>query len=199
MINQGLIIFAKSPELGRTKTRLIAALGEQGAMDAHCELVVATLHRISHIANVATQLWVTQDSRPAREWASEFGLPLSIQWGIDLGERMQNAIADSLAGGLRRIVLVGTDCPSIDDIYVQQALTELGRSDVVIGPAVDGGYGLIGMNERQPALFADVEWGSDRVLQQTLDACEQAGLTSTLLPEIWDVDRPADWQRYLAE
>ena len=193
-----LIIFAKAPELGRVKTRLIDSLGAQGALDAHCDLVGLTLRNLGSLAGVTSQLWTTQVTQDTQAWASQFELPHFTQTGKGLGERMHNAIAQTVVpDAKKRVILVGTDCPVIDAQYVLRAFAELLVSDVVIGPAVDGGYGLIGMSEPHLGLFTDIAWGSSRVLSQTCDAVRHAGLRVSLLPEIWDVDREEDWLRYL--
>jgi hypothetical protein len=94
--------------------------------------------------------------------------------------------------------LIGTDCPEINGEYLQAAFKALETTDLVLGPAEDGGYGLIGLNRAAPTLFEDVPWSSEEVLEVTVRKAEDAGLRVKLLPEIWDVDHPADverWQR----
>lgn len=192
-----LCVFARVPRLGAVKRRLARTLGDAQALDAHCRLVVDTLGRLSRVPGFVTELWI--DGEPdarCRAWSSRFGLPLRRQQGADLGERMSHALTDAL-GRAPRALLVGTDCPPIDAAYVSGALAALDDHAVVLGPAVDGGYGLVGLREPVPALFAGIAWGTPSVLRQTLAVATGQGITVCLHEEIWDVDDAADWARYL--
>jgi len=193
---RSLAVMARTPELRRTKTRLIPALGETGAMQAHIVLVEDTLARLRDLAVADASLWVTDVSGTARGWAATFGLPLHIQPGGDLGEKMHGIISNLLASGANQVCLIGTDCPGIDAGYIEKAFSALADSDVVIGPAEDGGYGLIGLRDAHAQLFAAVDWGTARVLRQTLARVEAAGLEARVLQPVWDVDTPRDWHRY---
>jgi rSAM/selenodomain-associated transferase 1 len=116
------------------------------------------------------------------------------QQGDDLGDRMANALcAASLPA-----VLIGTDCPPIDTAYLHHAVEQLKRYPLIIAPAEDGGYGLIGMQSPTKALFQDIRWSTDQVFGQTLVRAEENDLDPYLLPEIWDVDEAADLDRWLA-
>jgi uncharacterized protein len=193
-----LCIFARVPIRGRVKTRLAASLGADAAFAAHVALVEDTLERLGSVAGVVTELWL--DDAPdavCRSWASRFGLEIRRQQGADLGERMHGALLDGVAAAGRALV-VGTDCPLIDAGYVAAAVAALEGADVVLGPAEDGGYGLVGLRCPAPELFRDMPWGSSTVLRATLQAAAAAGLSVKQLPEIWDVDTADAWQRYLA-
>jgi glycosyltransferase A (GT-A) superfamily protein (DUF2064 family) len=95
-------------------------------------------------------------------------------------------------------VLIGCDCPPIDSAYLREAFAALDAHDLVLGPAEDGGYGLIGVRSKVPAVFEDVAWGSDQVLARTLALCRAEGVGAAVLPEIWDVDDESGWQRFQA-
>lgn len=193
-----LCIFARAPVYGQVKTRLAQALGDAGALAAHVALVEDTLNRLAHVEGLVTELWLDDARHPeARAWGRRWGLALRQQTGVDLGERMNGALEDSLARGGAGIV-VGTDCPDLDAAYVQRAAAALDRDDLVLGPAEDGGYGLIGARRPVVEVFDGIVWGSGSVLGETLRRATSAGLTSTCLPTIWDVDGPADWRRYQA-
>ena len=125
------------------------------------------------------------------------GWDLRLQQGDDLGERMAAALEDGL-GRANQVVLFGADCPVIDSEYLSLAGRQLANSDLVIGPSEDGGYGLIGMRVVAPEVFQGINWGTGTVLEETLRQVERLGLDCQLLPEVWDVDRPADLQRYRA-
>ncbi|HEX7035346.1 MAG TPA: TIGR04282 family arsenosugar biosynthesis glycosyltransferase [Pseudomonadales bacterium] len=193
-----LCIFARVPVLGAVKTRLAAGLGERAALDAHSRLVQDTLERLGAIDGMATELWVDRPGHPeAVRWAARYALPLQTQTGADLGERMHGALQQCHARG-RWGLLVGTDCPTIGPDYLKAALAALDAHDVVLGPAQDGGYGLIGARRPVPELFREMPWGTSEVCAATLAAAAEAGLSVACLDEIWDVDHAADWRRYLA-
>ena len=193
-----LCVFARVPALGKVKRRLVPALGETGALAAYLELAEGTLARCSESAVYRSELWLT--SNGARhptvvEWQARFAVSLHEQLGADLGERMLAALTADLAAA-RRAVVIGTDCPDIDRDYVESAFAGLDTHDVVLGPAHDGGYGLIGIRQPQPELFRDMPWGSDTVCSETLRRAAALGLSVLCLRPVYDVDRPEDWQRY---
>ena len=116
----------------------------------------------------------------------------------DLGKRMNRALAEALDQGFRRVVLVGSDLPDLTPEILLESLAALGRCDLALGPAKDGGYYLIGLSRPAPELFSGVDWGGASVLARTLDKARTAGLSYGLLGELCDVDRPEDlplWQK----
>src|SRR5690606_11749119 len=128
-------------------------------LDVHSRLVEDALERLRAIDGMTTELWVDRPGHPdAARWASRYGVPLQTQSGTDLGERMDRALQHCLARG-RRGLVVGTDCPTIGPDYLTAALAALDAHDVVLGPAQDGGYGLIGARRPVPELFRDIPWG----------------------------------------
>jgi rSAM/selenodomain-associated transferase 1 len=193
-----LAVFARTPRRGETKTRLIGALGAEGAMQAHCELVDGTLQRLQALGDVRRTFWVTEADAQCHAWATRFGYELRVQAGEDLGARMAAACAVLLHEGAAKVCLVGTDCPPIDATYVDAADDALSDRDLVLGPAEDGGYGLIAMRSIAPSLFKGISWGGPDVLAETLDAARGSDLDVALLGMIWDVDTPEDWHRYRA-
>ena len=196
-MDQALSIFAKTPILGRCKTRLIPMLGAEDALAAHRELVQRALRQVAAATDIQASLWVTEIEPQTQQWADTWQLPIALQEGADLGQRMF-ACLDHLCGtATEGAMLMGTDCPGIDARYINAAARNLRGYDVVLGPAEDGGYGLIGMRQAHKALFQNIDWGSDAVAEQTLRAAEKLQLSVFQMPKIWDVDRPEDWQRYL--
>ena len=194
--HQALGIFAKAPVLGQCKTRLMPALSAEEAMAAHCELVARALEQITGVANTQASLWVTDISATTEQWAQTWQLPAQLQVGADLGARMFNCLDKLCASTHEGAMLMGTDCPEIDASYIRTAGHHLRHYDLVLGPAEDGGYGLIGLRKAHSEIFAGIDWGTSCVAQQTLSAAEKLGLRVFLMPLIWDVDRPEDWQRY---
>jgi uncharacterized protein len=191
-----LCLFARVPHRGRVKRRLAESLGDAAALAAHCHLVEDSLERLAGLACARCEMWL--DAAPdatCRDWSRHYGVPLRRQEGGHLGARMNHALTESLAGA-RFALVVGSDCPPVDGACVAAALAALADHDAVIAPAQDGGYGLIGLARPAPMLFEGIAWGSGRVLAQTLDAAAAAAIRLALLPEIWDVDTAADWERF---
>ena len=184
-------IFAKAPEPGRVKTRLIPVLGEQGAAELHARLFRRTVATVLDSRLAAVQLWCA--SATAHPLFVETGLPRLRQQGPDLGARMTHALAAGLQRA-QRVVLIGSDCPVLDAAYLEAAIVALADHDAVLGPAEDGGYVLIGLR-RMADLFTGVDWGSDQVLRQTRERLAAAGLGWQELATLWDVDRHADLAR----
>lgn len=190
---QAVLVFARAPVVGEAKTRLIPALGPRGAAALHAGLVERTLHTACRPGH-AVQLWCHPD--PGHDFfqdcATRFPLTLHAQAGGDLGTRMAQALAHALAGH-ERAVLIGTDCPTLGGDDLDEAFTALAAdTDVVLGPAADGGYYLVGLNRPCEQMFAGIDWGGARVLSQTLARLRQSGLTHHLLAQRTDLDRPAD-------
>jgi len=188
-----LLVFARDPVPGRVKTRLIAALGRTAATALYWQMLRQTLATAARLNGVRCELWLddpapTQDLRAV---ATRLGMALHTQRGPDLGARMAAALAQATAdGGLA--VLIGSDCPGFDIAYLEAAYDVLARHDAVIGPAVDGGYVLIGVKRPQPELFRDVAWGTDRVLHTTRQRLRKLGLRWQELPLQRDLDQPGD-------
>lgn len=182
-----LAIFARAPVRGRVKTRLARDVGEDAALAAYEALLAATLTKLAPgRGHFAPEIWTEGDVREACDW--QRGFPLRRQPAGDLGTRMAAAFADGVSA------LVGCDIPELDAGHVNLALRLLTRCDVVIGPTEDGGYCLIAMHAPQPALFADIPWGTDRVLSTTLAAANN--LSVQLLAPLWDVDNGRDLARW---
>ncbi|MDI9245146.1 TIGR04282 family arsenosugar biosynthesis glycosyltransferase [Marinobacter sp. CHS3-4] len=196
--------FAKWPEPGRVKTRLTPLLGEQGALEAHVALSLAVLENLADSGQEVRFLWdrpladVPAASHSILSRIEALGVRQGTQEGDVLGERMEAALADALNTHSKAIV-VGSDCPSVDAQYVQQAVQALNEADVVLGPSDDGGYVLIGARKHLAGMLADVSWGTDRALEETLARLESVGLSCVQLPARWDVDEPEDWQRFIRQ
>ena len=185
-------IFARAPVPGVVKTRLIPALGADGAAALQTKLLQRTLAMATQSELAPVQLWCAPDCDHAA-FPDCPGVSRYVQQGADLGERMHHALIAGLETA-RRVILIGTDCPGLDGGYLCQAIERLAAHDVVLGPAEDGGYVLIGW--RRPVdLFTGVDWGSERVLDQTRARLRAAGASWHELPVLWDVDRPADVSR----
>ncbi|MCZ6710580.1 MAG: TIGR04282 family arsenosugar biosynthesis glycosyltransferase, partial [Gammaproteobacteria bacterium] len=157
------------------------------------------LSQMADIPGLSCELWIAGplDHAKVVQWSHHWQLPIVAQQGDDLGARMSHAIQTCLDES-GRVLVVGTDCPDMTSGYVQQAVTALHNHDLVLGPAEDGGYGLIGLRKPAPSLFENMRWGTDTVLQVTLDRALRIGLSYELLTTIWDVDDAVDWDRFRA-
>ena len=188
-----ILQFAKAPRAGKVKTRLIPALGEDGALQLHKRLLRHTWESINTIGLADVQLWT--DAADSTGFFEDLRPPVmkpSLQQGADLGERMRAAIAQTLQH-YSQVVVIGSDCPVLDAHYLNEAFMALQQgNDVVLGPASDGGYVLIGMRMVYPELFESIPWGSDQVLKQTRQRLKALDCRWHELPERWDVDRPED-------
>lgn len=198
-----IILFVRYPKGGEVKTRLIPHLGNEGAARLHRDLAEQTLGRAMAATGLRpARLTVAYTGGSAPEMAAWLGkaIPLRRQEGRDLGERMAEAFRAAWAGGTRRAVLIGSDCPGLTPALIADALALLANHDLVLGPAADGGYYLIGLKRDlaprvQATLFRDIAWGSERVLGQTLARAAAAGLRLATLQELHDIDRPGDLAR----
>lgn len=184
-------LFLKVPIRGAVKTRLAASLGDEGALKAYYELVEFLLKRIS---GVCIHIHHTPpDPKPLKSWLGE-GYEYIPQVGPGLGERLSHAMEVEIKAGADKLVFLGGDCPYVDPQRLEDAFNSLENHDVVLGPASDGGYYLIGLKEHRPELFQGVAWGGETVFQTTLARCAGLGLSCALLPEESDVDDLSDWE-----
>jgi uncharacterized protein len=197
--NCQLLLFTRYPEAGKTKTRLIAELGETGAALLQKRLT----ERIAHQAQLFTQrLGITTvvhySGGSRKKMASWLGSMIYIEQAAgDLGQRMLSAFEHSIEAGAEKIVLIGSDIPDITADLLQQAFTSLLTREVVIGPSQDGGYYLIGLVSDQaprlcPLLFQEMPWSTGELFTTTLGRLEKAGYDVAILPALRDIDLPAD-------
>ena len=193
-----LLVFTKTPIPGSVKTRLVPVTGEARAAAIHTELLRRTLATARRSSIRDMELWCapTTEHRTLRDYAGFFALTLKTQTGTDLGERMCFAMEQALEAN-RRVALIGSDCIDLTAADIDLALDQLAAgSDVVLGPALDGGYYLVGLSRLYRQLFSGIEWGTDRVLRETRERVAQSGLKLYELPARRDFDRPKDL-RYL--
>lgn len=193
-----LAVFAKAPVAGEVKTRLTPSISSAQTCKLHKKLVLHTLQMATSLAFCQSVLFASKADKWWDELLQEHPVELHYQQGKDLGERMHSAI-QVLWSALEetkmasQILLIGTDCPFITDEYIKQAYSELNDSDLVIGPAEDGGYVLIGMTAPHRELFEGVDWGTAQVLDQTLAIAHSLGLSYRVLSVQRDIDRPEDF------
>ncbi|OGX91133.1 TIGR04282 family arsenosugar biosynthesis glycosyltransferase [Hymenobacter coccineus] len=190
-----LLVFAREPVLGRVKTRLAAGIGPAAALAVYRELLALTAAAVAG-AQIPATLWLAEapavgdPAQPRPEWP---GLPWRVQPAADsLGGRMAQAFGEAFAAGAGRVVIIGTDCPGLSAELLRQAFDQLLRHEVVVGPAADGGYYLLGMNKLKAELLANKAWSTASVLPDTLADAARLGLRVAQLPTLSDVDSAAD-------
>jgi rSAM/selenodomain-associated transferase 1 len=198
-LRTAFVIFAKAPIPGQVKTRLCPALTPDEAATLHGSFVLDTLERTK---TAVGKLKLSMDRYLACAPSSSHvffkimeerqGVILIDQVGDNLGARMYQAIETMFSRGYRRTLIMGTDVPTLPLEYFKQVLTLLDNHDLALGPALDGGYYLIGMNRTIPELFTDMPWSTDQVLRLTQDRAAQLGLKTALLQPWRDVDTLAD-------
>ncbi|OKH20454.1 hypothetical protein NIES593_18940 [Hydrococcus rivularis NIES-593] len=204
MSNQ-LIIFTRYPEPGKTKTRLIPRLGEEGAATLQHQMTEYTLthaRQLQSLLSLSVAIYFTGGNKSLiQDWLGS-DLIYQQQSEGDLGQRMQSAFEQGFIVGIKQAVIIGTDCPELNVAILSEAFTALKRYDLVLGPARDGGYYLIGLSRLVPQLFQEIAWGTSEVFAQTKAIAQKLKLSIHCLPCLDDVDRPEDlylWQRVISD
>jgi rSAM/selenodomain-associated transferase 1 len=186
-----LAILAKAPIPGLAKTRLIAALGREGAALLQARLIARALATACAAATGPVILWAAPEESHFRELAQRFPIKLARQVDGDLGARMHAALEAACPA-----IVIGTDCPVLEAKHLRGSADALREgADAVIIPAEDGGYVLIGLRQPRPDLFADMPWGTGTVMAETRRRAAALGLAVRELAPLWDVDLPADLDR----
>jgi hypothetical protein len=194
-----LLVIAKRPSPGQTKTRLTPPLAPAQAAELYeCFLrdtldVARAVPEVTRLINFAPR----EAAGYFAQLAPDFGcVP---QAGVDLGERLDNALTHCLRAGFTRAVIMDSDSPTLPAEYLRQAFTALDAADVVLGPCEDGGYYLIGLKRPAPRLTREVQMSTLNVLRDTLALAEQESLTVALLPTWYDVDTAQELERLRVE
>ncbi len=195
-----VIVFAKAPQPGEVKTRLIPLLGAEGAVGLHVRLVKHMIETARAALFSRIELHCAPDaSDPFFQFcAGHYGVTVKAQTEGDLGARMYSASEKALTTHAC-VLLVGTDCPALTARHLRQAEKALrDGADAVFVPCEDGGYALIGLRRVHATLFDGIGWGSDSVMAETRTRLQQLGWSWRELETLWDVDRPEDYTRLMA-
>lgn len=195
-----LALFAKTPRLGRVKTRLTPPFTAEEALALHeallhdsCEL----LRKAAAAVGASGRLYL--DEGTTGKLHAPEGCELRLQVGADLGERLRRAFEAELEPGPQRLVVIGSDSPHLPVAWLLRAFADLERQDLVIGPARDGGYYLLGAGRVHPFLFEEVPWGTAQVYRETVRRARRAGLGIASLPALDDVDVEESVRRLFQE
>ncbi|AQG82560.1 glycosyltransferase [Spirosoma montaniterrae] len=194
MLNHTLIIFVKNPVPGTVKTRIARTAGDEAAVRVYEHLVDYTRQLVASV-DCRRVVYYGDFINPDDGWNA---YAKHLQTGTDLGERMQNAFSEQFAEETDKLIIIGSDCFEITPQHIEQGFAALDLADIVIGPATDGGYYLLGMKQLHPFLFTDMPWSQPDLRQRTEQVVAQHGLRMARLDELSDIDEWTDYQRYLS-
>src|SRR5215211_5961046 len=196
MQRQKLIVFVKAPRPGSVKTRLAQSLGAQAACEAYRFLVDRVLVQLTSLANVELCFSPDDALDEIKPWL-QTNWVAAAQGAGTLGDRLTRAFRNAFADGCTSVVAIGSDCPEVTTLDLIEAWNSLETQDVVVGPASDGGYWLIGLNAPSDGIFETIDWSTARVFEQTMQWIRANGKSYHLLRELSDVDTEDDWKAYL--
>ena len=194
MDDRCLLFFIKNPEEGKVKTRLAAAIGDKMAAKLYKRFLLEMLFTLNG-GTFIFYLCYSPESPVSnlKDWLGDHYLYMP-QAGVDLGERMKNGFAEAISMNFKRVVLIGSDIPDLPLEFIEEAFTSLQEKDAVIGPALDGGYYLIGFRKEtfSPRVFEGIHWSTESVFEKTLKVLQEEGLTVHTLQPLRDIDTVED-------
>jgi uncharacterized protein len=192
--SRSLLLFSKLPVAGAVKTRLIPRYSPEEALQLHRALLsdsLDLLNRAAAFASAAAYLYLSGPGDLDEELSKRLGSASSeVQHGTDLGERLARAFQERLAAGSRQVVILGSDSPHLPAEWILRAFQSLEKQELVVGPARDGGYYLIGASRLHPELFRAIPWGTAQVFRETVRRARRQGISLASLPAWDDVDLP---------
>lgn len=190
-MKQALIIFVRKPELGKVKTRLAATVGDDKALEIYNILLQHT-KEIAQPVQADKYVYYHQQTETVDLWNGE-GFIKKLQADAELGKKMSDAFNELFNNGYKQVIIIGSDCLQLQTGFINDAFEMLQHKDMVIGPANDGGYYLLGMNQMHYFIFEHKSWSTELVLEETMKDAIQHNLSVGLLPELIDVDTEEDW------
>lgn len=193
MAANALLIFIKNPEKGKVKTRLAKTLGDDQALKIYLALLAHTRKTVE-VIEADRYLYYSSFINKEDDWESR-SFKKALQIEGDLGQKMGAAFKEVLAQH-EKVLIIGSDCASLRPGIIEEAFAALDQRDFVIGPALDGGYYLLGMKTFQPQIFQDINWSTAEVLPQTLEVIKDLEKTVYQLESLSDIDFEEDWEKY---
>jgi len=193
---QRIVVFVKNAILGKAKTRLAKTIGDKEALKVYIQLLEITKKEVLKL-NVEREVWYAWNIEEKDIWDEKL-FQKKVQIEGDLGLKMKDAFKLSFNEGCDKVILIGSDCPTLKASILQKAFEELETNDVVIGPSKDGGYYLIGMSSFNPEVLDNIKWSTELVLSQTEERAEENNLSLAKLEYLNDIDTEEDWNEYLA-
>jgi len=188
-----LLIFIKNAKKGKVKTRLAATLGQEKALQIY-EALLDHTRKVALSVEVERYLFYSDYIHQNDAWSNRDFVKL-VQEGSDLGARISAAFASTLPSN-QKVVIIGSDCASLTHAILEEAFDQLDDYPFVLGPAVDGGYYLLGMKDLAPSIFRGIDWSTEKVFAQTVQKMEALGKPYYRLPVLSDIDVEADWERH---
>lgn len=179
MTRTSINIFAKFPIIGTVKTRMNPPLSWKNCLELHQALIQNTLHQVQPLSRPSIDISVCMTGRlqQALDYAIDLNLPetisIDVQTGMNLGERLENILRIRVENNYSKVIFIGIDCPSLESNNIEEAIAILQHQDVVIGPALDGGYYLLGFSSYLPCILKGIDWGTPKVYQQTMVLLEE--------------------------
>lgn len=197
MSRTALAIFVKNTDLGRVKTRIAVDSDDVKALSIYKKLLNITKQ---NVLNIEVEKFVFYDREiDSTDIWDEAIFNKQLQVGNSLGDKMFQAFNLLSHNGFSKIILIGSDCPYVSDKIIKQAETALDDNNFVLGPSTDGGYYLIGMTKVTQVVFNEIEWSTEKVLQQTIDNISSISQSYFLLEPFTDIDHLKDWEDYIAK
>ena len=194
-LTQHLIIFTRYPEPGKTKTRLIPVLGDVGAANLQRQMTEQTIFQVKElqkITNVSFEVRFTGGNlEKMQNWLGN-DLGYQFQGEGDLGARMERSLVNAFNQKAEQVIIIGTDCPDLNSQILATAFEQLKNFNLVLGPALDGGYYLIGLQQPIGELFMNIPWGTAQVFAKTGEIAQKLNLSIGYLQYLADIDRPED-------
>ncbi len=192
-----VIVFVKNPVPGKVKTRLAKTIGNKQALEIYLELLSITRQEVLKV-QADKEVWYAWKVINDDIWDEDIFYK-KVQVQGDLGEKMKHAFHTSFLDGYKKVVLIGSDCPTLTRQILEEAYEKLENHDVVFGPSKDGGYYLIGMRSFHPQVLEDINWSTEQVMAQTEKQAQEIGLTLAKLKPLNDIDTEEDWKEYLVQ
>jgi rSAM/selenodomain-associated transferase 1 len=189
-----LLFFIKNPEKGKVKTRLASAIGDKMAVKLYKRFLLEMLFTLNEGTFIFYLCYSPESPLSSlKDWLGDRYLFMP-QTGEDLGERMKNGFLEAISMNFKRVVLIGSDIPDLPLEFIEEAFHSLQEKDAVIGPALDGGYYLIGFRKEtfSPRVFEGIRWSTESVFERTLNVLEQEGRTVHTLRALRDIDTVED-------
>jgi uncharacterized protein len=197
-----VIIFIKNKVLGKVKTRLAHTMGAEKALEVYTELLEITRRTALDFTQADRHVFYSDHIEQRDNWSEPAFTKHQQLSDHDLGARMQTAFEQLFAAGYKKLMIIGSDCPTISTEVLENAFSALAETDFVVGPSTDGGYYLLGMNVPEPKItdrgfvFRNMTWSTSEVLNETLARITAYNQTYSLLTALTDIDEEADWWTY---
>ncbi|XWN37182.1 MAG: TIGR04282 family arsenosugar biosynthesis glycosyltransferase [Balneola sp.] len=196
MDNKKIVIFVKNAVPGKVKTRLAKTIGDEKALNVYLNLLEITKKEVLKV-EAKKEVWYAWDIGIDDIWEESLFVK-KVQIEGDLGEKMKDAFNKSFIEGTEKMILIGSDCPTLTGEIIEEAFDKLNKNDVVFGPSEDGGYYLIGMSSFKPEVLEDIEWSTEKVMEQTEQKARENIISLAKLEPLNDIDNEEDWKEYLA-